>query len=188
MVAHDLQKRLMDLGYDIVGIVSTGEEAMRRAITAAPELVLMDVHLKGEPDGIETASMLRFQHGIAVVFLSATADHDTLKRASKTEPYGYIVMPLEERALETTIEMALNRRELERKFKESETWYGTTLRSIGEAVISTDGAGAIKFMNAAAENLTGWKLSEGAGKDLLKVFRTTEESLSLLDQPGRTDS
>jgi len=119
-------------------------------------------------DGIETASMLRFQHGIAVVYLSAYADNDTLKRASKTEPYGYILKPFEERELHTTIEMALYRRELERRFKENETWYGTTLRSIGEAVISTDTFGTIKFMNTAAENLTGWKMNEALGEDLLK--------------------
>jgi PAS domain S-box-containing protein len=176
-VAKDLQKRLMNLGYDIVGIVSTGEEAIKKAIASSPDLVLMDVRLKGEMDGIEAASALRFQHGIAVVFLSAYADNDTLKRASKTEPFGYILKPFEERELHTTIEMALYRRELERRFKENETWYGTTLRSIGEAVISTDTLGAVKFMNTAAENLTGWKSSEALGKDLLKIFRTTEKAI-----------
>lgn len=177
IVAKDLQKRLMNLGYDIVGIVSTGEEAIKKAIATLPDLVLMDVRLKGEMDGIETASALRFQYGIAVVFLSAYADNDTLKRASKTEPFGYILKPFEERELHTTIEMALYRRELERRFKENETWYGTTLRSIGEAVISTDTLGTIKFMNTAAENLTGWKMSEVLGEDLLKVFRTVEKTI-----------
>ena len=177
IVAMDLQKRLMNLGYDIVGIVSTGEEAVKKAIATAPDLVLMDVRLKGEMDGIEAASALRFQYGIAVVYLSAYADNDTLKRASKTEPFGYILKPFEERELHTTIEMALYRRELERRFKENETWYGTTLRSIGEAVISTDTLGTIKFMNTAAENLTGWKISEVLGEDLLKVFRTVEKTM-----------
>ena len=177
IVANDLQKRLMNLGYNIVGIVSTGEEAIKKAIAVLPDLVLMDVRLKGEMDGFDTASALRFQHGIAVVFLSAYADNDTLKRASKTEPFGYILKPFEERELHTTIEMALYRRELERKFKENETWYGTTLRSIGEAVISTDTLGTIKFMNTAAENLTGWKMSEVLGENLLKVFQTTEKTI-----------
>jgi PAS domain S-box-containing protein len=176
-VAKDLQKRLMGLGYNIVGIVSTGEEAIRKAVALSPEIVLMDVHIKGEMDGVEAASVLRFQYGIAVVFLSASADRDTLKRASKTEPFGYILKPFEERELHTAIEMALYRRELERKYKENETWYGTTLRSIGESVISTDTMGVIKFMNTAAENLTGWKMSEVVGKDLMKVFRTAEETL-----------
>jgi len=177
IVAKDLQKRLMNLGYDIVGIVSTGEEAVKKAIATLPDLVLMDVRLKGEMDGIEAASALRFQYGIAVVYLSAYADNDTLKRASKTEPFGYILKPFEERELHTTIEMALYRRELERRFKENENWYGTTLRSIGEAVISTDTQGTIKFMNTAAENLTGWKMSEVLGEDLLKVFRTADKSV-----------
>jgi len=177
IVAADLQKRLMTLGYDIVGIVTSGEEAIKKAILSSPDLVLMNVRLRGEMDGIEAASTLRFQHGIAVVFLSAFADNDTMKRASKTEPFGYILKPFEERELHTTIEMALNRRDLERKFKDNETWYGTTLRSIGEAVISTNSQGTILFMNTAAENLTGWKMSEVLGKDLLKVFRTSEQTI-----------
>ncbi len=178
IVAIDLQKRLMNLGYEIVGIVSTGEEAVQKAIATSPDLILMDVRLKGVMDGIEAASVLRLQYGIAVVYLSAYADNDTLKRASKTEPFGYILKPFEERELHTTIEMALYRRDLERRFKENETWYGTTLRSIGEAVISTDTIGAIKFMNTSAENLTGWKMSEVLGKDLLKIYRTIEETIN----------
>ncbi len=179
IVAKDIQKRLVNLGYNIVDIVSTGEEAVKKAIATSPDLVLMDLRLKGGMDGIETASALRFQHGIAVVFISAYADNDSLKRASTIEPFGYLLKPFEERELHTTIEMALYRRELERKFKENETWYGTTLRSIGEAVISTDTSGTIKFMNTAAENLTGWKINESLGKDLLKVFRTAEKSIEL---------
>ena len=179
IVAKDLQKRLMNLGYNIVGIVSTGEEAVKKAIATSADLVLINVRLKGGMDGIETASALRFQYGIAVVFLSAYADDDTLRRASKTEPFGYILKPFEERELHTTIEMALYRRELERKFKKNETWYGTTLRSIGEAVISIDTSGTIKFMNTTAENLTGWKMNEVLGEDWLKVFRTAEKSTKL---------
>jgi PAS domain S-box-containing protein len=179
IVANDIQKRLMNLGYNIVGIVSTGEEAVKKAIATSADLVLINVRLKGEMDGIETASALRFQYGIAVVFLSAYADDDTLRRASKTEPFGYILKPFEERELHTTIEMALYRRELERKFKKNETWYGTTLRSIGEAVISIDTSGTIKFMNTTAENLTGWKMSDVLGEDWLKVFRTAEKSTKL---------
>jgi PAS domain S-box-containing protein len=177
IVAKDLQKRLINLGYDIVGLASTGEEALKKAIATSPDLVLMDVRLKGEMSGIEAASTLRFQYGIAIVYLSAYADNDTLKRASKTEPFGYILKPFEERELHTTIEMALYRKELERRFKENETWYGTTLRSIGEAVIATDTIGAIKFMNSAAENITGWKMSEVLGEDLLRVFRTTQDAI-----------
>ena len=105
IVAKDLQKRLMNLGYDVVGIVSTGEEAVKKVVATSPDLVLMDVRLKGEMDGIEAASALHFQHGVAVVYLSAYADNDTLKRASKTEPFGYILKPFEERELHTTIEM-----------------------------------------------------------------------------------
>ncbi len=93
-----------------------------------------------------------------------------------TEPFGYILKPFEERELHTTIEMALYRNELEHKIKDNETWYGTTLRSLGEAVIATNTNGIIKFMNATAESLTGWRLNEAQGQDLFKVFQTLEES------------
>ncbi|HVN48715.1 MAG TPA: PAS domain S-box protein [Bacteroidota bacterium] len=175
IVAKDLQKRLLNLGYDVIGIAATGEEALRKAATTMIDLVLMDVRLKGEMDGIQTANELRLRYHTTIVYLTAYADNDTLRRASATEPFGYVLKPFEERELHTTIEMALYRAEIERRFKENETWYGTTLRSIGEAVIATDTNGAIKFMNTAAESLTGWKLSEAAGEDLLQVFRTKEE-------------
>ena len=175
IVVKDLQNRLSNFGYDVVGFASTGEEAVKKVIATSPDLVLMDVRLKGKKDGIETASVLRSQHGIAVVYLSDDIDTDTLKRASKTEPFGYILKPLDERELRTTIEMAFYRKELERRFKENETWYGTTLRSIGEAVISTNTRGSIKFMNAAAEILTGWKMNDVLGEDLLKVFQTKDK-------------
>ncbi len=175
IVAKDLQKRLLNLGYDVVGIAATGEEALRKASTAVIDLVLMDVRLKGEMDGIQTATELRLRYSTTIVYLTAYADNDTLRRASVTEPFGYVLKPFEERELHTTIEMALYRAEVERRFKENETWYGTTLRSIGEAVIATDTNGAIKFMNTAAELLTGWKLNEAAGEDLLQIFRTKEE-------------
>jgi PAS domain S-box-containing protein len=174
IAAKGLQKRLSNFGYDVVGFASTSEEAVKKVIAASPDLVLMDVCLNGEKDGIETASVLRSEHGITVVYLSDDIDTETLKRASKTEPFGYILKPFDDRELRTTIEMAFYRKELERRFKENEMWYGTTLRSISEAVISTDAVGRIKFMNTAAESLTGWKMNEWLGKDLLKVFRTKD--------------
>jgi PAS domain S-box-containing protein len=174
-VAKDLQKHLADLKYEVVGTASTGEEAIDIASTTSPDLVLMNVRLKGGSDGIEAASTLRIRYGAAIVFISNYVDDDILRRASKAEPFGYILKPFENRELHTTIELALYRRELERRYKESEAWYRTTLRSIGEAVIATDAMGLIKFMNSAAENITGWKMTEALGEELLKVFRTTKE-------------
>jgi PAS domain S-box-containing protein len=176
VVADDLRKRLNNFDYDVVGIVSTGVEAIKEILATIPDLVLMDVCLQGEMDGIETASTLRSQHGIGVVYIGEQADRDILQCASKTEPLGFIFKPFEEQTLRAAMEMAIYRKEQERRFKENETWYETTLRSIGEAVIATDGTGAIKFINAAAERLTGWKMNEVLGEDFLKVFRTKEKS------------
>ena len=121
IVARDLQRRLIHLGYDVVGAVPTGDEAIKKASILLPDVVLMDVRLKGDIDGIEAATEIRFRFGIPSIYLSAYADNDTLKRASVTEPFGYILKPFEERELHTTIEMALYRNELEHKIKENET-------------------------------------------------------------------
>jgi PAS domain S-box-containing protein len=174
IIAQDLQKHLSNFGYNVVGAVSTGEDAVKNVIENSPDLVLMDIRLRGEKDGIETGTVLRFQHEVSVVYLSDAADADTLKRVSTADPFGFILKPFNERELKTTITMAFYRKELERRFKENEMWYGTTLKSIGEAVISMDAKGLIKFMNTSAENLTGWKIHEVLGEDLLKVFRTKE--------------
>jgi PAS domain S-box-containing protein len=175
-VAQELQKRLMDLGYDIAGIESTGDGALKKAIAVSPDLILIDVRLTGAMDGIETASILRFQHGMAIVYLSAFADNDTLNRATTSDPFGFILEPFEDRELHAAIEMALYRKELERKIKETLTWYGTILQNIEEAVISTDASGAVIFMNTAAERLTGWKMNDVLGKNVLNVFQSTEKS------------
>jgi PAS domain S-box-containing protein len=176
VVSDDLRKRLNNFGYDVIGIVSTGEEAIKEVLSTIPDLVLMNIRLQEEMDGIETASTLRSQYGIGVVYISEHADHDLIQRASRTDPLGFIFKPFEEQTLRAAMELAVCRKEQERRIKESETWYETTLRSIGEAVIATDGTGAIQFINAAAERLTGWKMNEVLGEAFLKVFRTKEQS------------
>jgi two-component system phosphate regulon sensor histidine kinase PhoR len=107
IVALDLQTSLGGLGYDVLLSVSSGEEAIASAERTHPDLILMDIMLDGEMDGIEAAGQIRKQFGIPVVFLTAYADEDTLRRAKITEPFGYLLKPFEERELHTTIEMAL---------------------------------------------------------------------------------
>jgi PAS domain S-box-containing protein len=169
--AEDIQKRLYRFGYNKVEIASTSEEAAKKTLGTLPDLVLVDVQLHGERDGIETASTLQSQYGIAVVYLSDSSVEEILQRASTTEPYGYILKPFDDRQLQVALEMAFYRKTREEKFKENEIWYGTTLQSIGKAVIATNESGLIKFMNTAAENLTGWKMHEVFGEDLQKVFQ-----------------
>lgn len=110
IVARDIAKRLQKLGYSVVDSVATGEEAIAKAAVTNPDLILMDIHLKGEMDGIEAAEQIGSQHQVPIVYLTAYADEDTLQRAKVTEPFGYVVKPFDEQDLHVAIEIALRRR------------------------------------------------------------------------------
>jgi PAS domain S-box-containing protein len=140
-----------------------------------PDLVLMDIRLKGDMDGVTAAEQIRASNHIPVVYLTAFADEVTMQRAKITEPYGYILKPFEEKSLHTTIEMALYRHQMEQRLKESERWMSATLNSIGEAVIATDKKGGVIFMNPVGERLTGWLQSEVLGRDCDEVFTVIDE-------------
>jgi PAS domain S-box-containing protein len=168
--ALDIQQRLVSLGYPLPEIALSGEEAMTKAKEICPDLVLMDIKLHGEMDGVTAAQQIRDRLGIPIIYLTAYADERTLQRAKITEPYGYIVKPFKERELHITIDMALYKHKMEKRLKESEKWFSTTLRSIGDAVIATDELGKIKFMNPVAEELTGWRFEEVKAKDLSMIF------------------
>jgi len=156
IVAHDIEKSLRNLGFDVCASVPSGEEALEKAEGQRPDLVLMDIMLKGDMNGIEAAEQIRSRFNIPVVYLTAYADEEVLERAKITEPFGYIIKPFEERELGSAIKMALYKHKMERKLKESEEWFSTTLKSIGDAVITTDKEGRVTFMNPVAESLTGW--------------------------------
>jgi PAS domain S-box-containing protein len=168
--ALEIQHRLKSFGYPSPDIVFSGEDAVKRAAETHPDLVLMDIMLCGEMDGVTAAEQISASFDIPIIYLTAYADEDTLQRAKITEPYGYIVKPFKERELHITIDMALYKHEMEKKLKESEKWLATTLRSIGDAVIATDRHGLVTFMNAVAESLMGWKLEEVLNKRLIDVF------------------
>jgi two-component system chemotaxis family response regulator WspR len=113
IVALDLRGALEDLGYIVVGTAGSSEDALRKAEDEHPDLVLMDIRLSGDVDGIQTAAILRTRFQIPVVYLTANADDATLARALDTEPCGYLAKPYNQRSLHTTIEVAFRRHELE---------------------------------------------------------------------------
>jgi signal transduction histidine kinase len=107
IVALDLRQRLQTLGYDVVAVVASGEEAIEQVASSQPDLVLMDIKLKGRMDGVEAAEVIRTRFDLPIIFLTAYADKETLDRAKHTRPYGYLVKPFEDRDLRTTVEIAL---------------------------------------------------------------------------------
>lgn len=176
IVAFNIQKRLEELGYTVVAVIPSGEAAIQKVAENYPDLVLMDIKLKGRVDGIEAAEQIRSQFPIPVVYLTAYTDEETLNRAKLTEPYGYILKPFEARDLGTTIEVALYKHQIEQQLREREQWLATTLKSIGDAVIATDSQGLVTFMNPVAEALTRWKQEEVLGNDVTQVFHAINET------------
>ena len=175
IVAKDIQNILKTLGYTVVGISSSSEDAIKKTDEMRPDLVLMDIVLDGNADGIETAKQIRNRFNIPIIYLTAFADEKTLQRAKITEPYGYILKPFQERELQITIEMGLYKHRIEKKLKDNEQYLNTTLLSIGDAVITTDTRGIITFMNPIAEVLTGCTQKDCFGKPINKIFNIVNE-------------
>jgi PAS domain S-box-containing protein/putative nucleotidyltransferase with HDIG domain len=184
IISMEIQDRLGSMGYRICATSSTGEGAVKKAAETHPDLVLMDIMLKNGMDGIEATKEIRSRYNIPVVYLTAYADERTLERARATEPYGYLIKPFEDRVLYATIEMALYKHMMEKKVKESEQRYSTTLKCIADGVIVTDKAGMITYINPIAEGMTGWTQKEAVGKHLSEIYCiVTEDSRSPIEDP-----
>lgn len=194
IIANDLKTSLKKLGYVIPLIVSTGKAAIESIKTIKPDMVLMDIVLQGDLDGIETAIKIMSDFDIPVIYLTAYTDEAILKQAKKSGAYGYLVKPFKDREIQAAIEMALYKHKMEKKLKENENQLFTTLRSINDAVISTDNTGMIKFINPIAQSLTGWKLENVRKKYLQDIFdigeyekaKKTENPIHNIIQEGLT--
>jgi len=175
LVARDIADNLVRMGYDVMAEVATASECLEVARARRPDLVLMDIHLQGDVDGIEAAQRLRDDFDIPVVFLSAYADDQTVSRAKHTSPLGYLLKPFRKSELKSAVELGLYKHQMERRLREREHWFSTTLRAIGDAVVAVDVQGQVSFMNDAAERLLGRKLAELEGKPLEGSFRLVNE-------------
>lgn len=119
IIGMDIKNSLKKLGYNVPAVVATGEKAIEKAATIQPDLILMDIMLKGAIDGVEAAEKIRTQLNLPVVFLTAHTDHTTLQRAKETQPFGYIVKPFQEKDLHTTVEIALARCKAESEIRKA---------------------------------------------------------------------
>jgi PAS domain S-box-containing protein len=170
VAAWYLQEALESVGHQVVGTAASGEEAIPLAAETQPQLVLMDIRLQGEMDGIATANQIYSRFNLPIVYLTAHADDATLSRAIATNPYGYLVKPFQEREVHTTIEIALRRYELEKRTENTKNWFANALNSIGDATIVTDCNGNITLINPAAEALTEWTQQEVQGQAVTTIL------------------
>lgn len=169
IVALDLQHRLSTLGFEVSGHAASGPDAIARAAEARPQLVLMDIQLRGEMDGIQAAGRIMSEYDIPVVFLTAFSDVESLNRAKQAEAYGYLLKPFQERELRIAIEMALYKHAAERELRSSRTLLDVTINGIAEGVITADAQGTIMLMNDAAVTLTGWERDRAIGAPLQEM-------------------
>ena len=121
IVAMGIKRMLKSLGYTVTGVASSGEDAISKAESTFPDVVLMDIMLKGDMDGVEAAKEIRERFDVPVVYLTAYSDNNILERAKKTEPFGYIIKPFDEKDLYSSIEVALHRYRKEKRTSEETT-------------------------------------------------------------------
>jgi AmiR/NasT family two-component response regulator len=158
LVGMELKETLEKYGYRIPALIQRGEDVPEAIIIHKPDLVLMDIRLKGFQDGIETAYLVGGEFEVPFVFLSAYSDDETLSRALGTRAYGYLVKPFDEKTLRTTIELAL-RRSKEFRERDHDNWYRGILERFPRAIFLTDVYGRITFANNAAR--TAFETQEG---------------------------
>lgn len=171
IVALDLKLQLQELGYDVVGMAASGEQAIADVERHRPQLILMDVRLQGPMDGIVAAQAIRDQHDVPLIFLTSHSDNETVRRAASAAPYGYLTKPYQVRELRAGIEVALTKARMERQLRESDRWFAHTLRCVADGVVVTDLDARVRFLNPAAEDLTGWALEDAVGAAVGDVVR-----------------
>jgi PAS domain S-box-containing protein len=174
-VAQDLKVLLEALGYRVIDIAYSGEEAIEKTETLRPNLVLMNTRLKGAIDSLQTGSHIRDNQDIPIVYMVDYGSQATIRRAGTTAPFGYIFRPFDEKQIFATIETALIRHQLERKLEQGRQWLNTALTSIGDGVIATDEQGLIRFINPNAMEYIGLPHTEAIGKSLDEVFHLVYE-------------
>ena len=178
ITAKDIKRSLEKAGYYVLAMVATGEDAIKFSEENKPDLVIMDIKLEGEIDGIDAADTIRSKFAIPVIYLTSYSDKSTIERAKTTrpsafilkEPFGFLHKPFEENELYTAIDILLSRNNVENNLKSRDKLLNSLLKNISDGVISVDAEERIKFMNFTAEKLTGWQEEDSIGLKLEEVF------------------
>lgn len=186
IVALDLQQEVEQLGLSVVGQAESADEALLAAEESRPDLALMDVRIVGSMDGIQTARLLREAYGIPVIFLTSYSDEPTIKRAARELPYGYLTKPFQRKELKAALEVGLHRHRTESQRKLEQEAMTATVGGMREGVLLISPGAEVRFMNAAAEDLTGWAVEDSKGKAVGEVLHV-DGSCQSLPLAGRDD-
>ena len=170
IIAADLERNLIQLGYEVVEVAARADDAIRLTEETCPDLVLMDIQLQGKEDGIAAAAEIRRKWGIPIVFLTANTNEFVLDQAKAVDPLGYIAKPFNRTELNAVVAVALHKHRTARELFAENDWLTTLLTSLSDGVIATDPDGAVRFMNPVAGRLTGWTLAEALGRQIEEVY------------------
>lgn len=174
IVARDVAETFDDLGYEIRGPVATGKEAIQAAREQELDLVLMDIRLSGELDGVDAAREIRSHSDVPVVYLTAYADDATLRKVTRGLPYGYVVKPYDARILRAAVEIALARYRLERQLRERERWFERLVANSHDIVSLVDEEGQIEYVSPAMERVLGHRADDWIGKRAMELVHPEE--------------
>ena len=167
IIAMEIADRLKSMGYEVLRIVSNGKNAIEAAERDKPDLMLMDIMIQGNIDGIETATKIKAISDIPVIYLTANADESTLERAKVSDAFGYLIKPFEEKELNTSIEMALYKHRMERKLKENEERFKSLVENSSIGIFRLSNEGKILHANPSFIKLLGYtELIELVGKEI----------------------
>ncbi|HYW22377.1 MAG TPA: ATP-binding protein [Nodularia sp. (in: cyanobacteria)] len=172
ILAINLQETLKSLGYTVVDITDSAASAIAKANQLRPNLILMDIRLRGEEDGIHAAEQIWNTLQIPIIYVTGHSDKSTVERATLTFPFGYILKPIKEQELYVAIQTALNR-------YEREQFLSSVLQGMGDGVIVVDPKLHINYMNQVAEALTGWRWNQAKTQLLTEVVKLIDEQTQL---------
>jgi PAS domain S-box-containing protein len=174
IIALGIQKTLERLGYVVAGVASKGQDAVTMAQELVPDLILMDIILSGDMDGIEAARRIRERTDRPIIYLTANADTATVEQARDTQPYGYLNKPVNERDLMSNIDTALNKYRMETRLRESEEKYRSLLESLNDIVISSDENGVITYVSPQIKEIGGYEESEMIGNNFASYIHPAD--------------
>jgi PAS domain S-box-containing protein len=188
VVSEDIAERLRGSGYEVVAVVASGQEAIKKAEDTSPDMLLIDIVLQGGMDGIEAASQIRSRCDIPIVFLTAHAEKDLFERAKITEPFGYLTRPVSPQDLLSTVEMAFYKHKMEKRLKESEEKYRTLFEESRDAVYITTRDGQALDVNQSFLDLFGYSREEIMGAGIKHIYVDANDRKSFQEEIERTGS
>jgi PAS domain S-box-containing protein len=187
IIAMEIENQLHGLGYEVTSTVDTGEKAIQKAEADKPDLILMDIRIKGEMDGIDAAEVIRNRFGIPVIFSTAYLDEERIERAKITMPFGYVLKPIQERDLKVTVEMALYVSKVDVKRKELEEERDRILNLSSDLICIAGTDGYFKYLNPAWERMMGYTIREMLSRPFFDFMHPEDQKISEKEIDSLTD-